>query len=221
MRIHRIGRPIVLTSLIICLSLAIAFIQLLPIAGWILAFGLLVLFLFILQFFRNPHREIPIPDPNAIYTPADGKVVVIEETFESEFFKDRRLLISIFMSPLNVHLNRVPIDGQIVHKQHFSGTFLPAWNPKSSIQNERLTTVIAQGDKGLLIRQIAGAMARRILHFRSLGEEVKQGEELGFIRFGSRVDVFLPIGSHIQVEIGQMVKGNLDILAFWEKTTTD
>ena len=215
MRIHRIGIPYILATLLFNLIVLTLSWYLFPIIFGLLAFGAVVLLFFVVQFFRNPDRTIAIVDPKKIFAPADGTVVVIEKTVEPSYFKSERMLVSIFMSPLNVHVNRVPVSGQIIYKAHHPGSYLPAWNPKSSTDNERMTTVIKQGAKHVLIRQIAGAMARRIVHFREEKEPVKQGEELGFIRFGSRVDVFLPLEAAIQVSIGQKVKGNLDVLATW------
>ena len=215
MRIHRIGYPYILVTIlfnVVVLTLSWYF---LPIAFGLLALGAIILLLFVVQFFRHPDRKISKADPQKVFTPADGTVVVIEKTVEPSYFKSERILVSIFMSPLNVHVNRVPVSGKIIHKTHHPGGYLPAWNPKSSTDNERMTTVIQQGSKELLLRQIAGAMARRIVHFRNEGEIVKQGEELGFIRFGSRVDIFLPLEAIINVSIGDKVKGNVDVLATW------
>jgi len=174
-----------------------------------------IFLLFSLQFFRNPKRSITQIDDDIIYAPADGKVVVIEETEESEYFNDRRLQVSIFMSPLNVHANRVPISGKVAYSKYHKGKYLFAWHPKSSTENERTTTVIKQGQKEILVRQIAGAVARRIKNYVKEGQDVTQGEELGFIKFGSRADIFLPLGTKVNVEINQMVKGNIDVIANW------
>lgn len=167
---------------------------------------------FIIQFFRHPNRVISQFNDKVLYAPADGKVVVIEETEESEYFKDKRLMISIFMSPLNVHCNRIPFSGIVKYVQHHSGKYLVAWHPKSSTENERTTTVIESEYASVLVRQIAGAVARRICNYMAPGQEVKQGQELGFIKFGSRVDIFLPIGTKINVKIGQAVKANIDVI---------
>lgn len=167
----------------------------------------------ILQFFRSPIRKIR-QDANTILCPADGKVVVIEETEENEYFKDRRLQVSIFMSPVNVHINRSPISGLVSFFKYHPGKFLVAWHPKSSSDNERTTIVVKQEDGvEILFRQIAGALARRIVWYVNEGDEVQQGAEFGFIKFGSRVDLFLPIGTQIDVKIGEKVVGGKTTLA--------
>ena len=178
-------------------------------------FGIVSLLImgFVLQFFRNPQREIRIADKNVVYAPADGRVVVIEEVEEPEYFGDKRLQISIFMSPTNVHVNRNPISGTVNYFKYHPGKYLVAWHPKSSSENERATVVIDNGQTEVLLRQIAGAMARRIKNYLIEGEKVSQGEELGFIKFGSRVDLLLPLSAKIEVNIGQKVKGNKDIIA--------
>ena len=179
----------------------------------LLLLGLLFGFLFILQFFRNPRRFFAHNDESIINAVADGKIVVIEEIFEKEYFNEQRLLVSTFMSPLNVHVNRVPISGKILYKKHHPGGYLPAWNPKSSNQNERLTTVIEGKYGTILVKQIAGAMAKRIRNYAEIGQPVNQGEELGFIKFGSRVDLILPINAELMVQPGQLVKGNVHTIA--------
>ena len=163
----------------------------------------------IIQFFRIPTRKKNYTE-NEIVCPADGKIVVIEETEETEYFKDRRIQVSIFMSPLNVHANYYPISGKIEYQKYHPGKFLVAWHPKSSTENER-TTMVVKDKKGreVLIRQIAGAVARRICYYGEQGSSVAKGEELGFIKFGSRVDVFLPLGSEIDVQIGDAVSSKL------------
>jgi phosphatidylserine decarboxylase len=172
----------------------------------------LLLFLTILQFFRSPTRTWNIND-RQIICPADGKVVVIEETEETEYFKDKRLQISVFMSPVNVHVNRNPISGIVKYFKYHPGKYLVAWDPKSSTENERTTTVV-EGEKGfqILYRQIAGAMARRIVWYLKEGDPVKQSEQFGFIKFGSRVDVFLPIGTQVNVNLNEVVKGGMTVL---------
>jgi phosphatidylserine decarboxylase len=176
-----------------------------------LAIGLLV-FITIVQFFRNPTRTIPSPDQQSIYAPADGKVVVIEKTFEPEFLKTDCLQVSIFMSPINVHVNRIPVDGSVAYVKYHPGKYLVAWDPKSSTENERTSIALNTGKHRILFRQIAGALARRICFYVKEGQHVKQGEEFGFIKFGSRVDLFLPLDTEISVKIGQAVKGNLDVI---------
>ncbi len=170
-------------------------------------------YIFILFFFRLPARTMQ-PDPGLIYAPADGKVVVIEETLENEYFKDMRLQISIFMSPFNMHSNRYPVSGRIKYVSYHPGQNMIAWHPKSSELNERSTIVIETKDgTEILIRQIAGAIARRIVTYAKENQDVMQGDELGFIKFGSRVDVFLPVGTEVEIPILQQVKANKSIIA--------
>lgn len=180
---------------------------------WPVALVSLILFFLVLQFFRNPRREVSITDDQIIYAPADGKVVVLEEAHETEYFKDKRLQVSIFMSPLNVHVNRNPLGGEVRYVQHHPGRYLVAWHPKSSTENERTTVVIANESATVLLRQIAGAMAKRIRNYLEEGQQVAQGSEMGFIKFGSRVDIFLPLDAQIEVQIGQQVKGNKTVIA--------
>lgn len=172
-----------------------------------------VFFLAILQFFRNPNRMVPEEDDRIVYAPADGKVVVIEETYEGEYFKEKRLQVSIFMSPVNVHVNRNPVSGHVKYNKYHPGKYLVAWHPKSSTENERTTVVIDTGSAEILMRQIAGALAKRIKNYLEVGQFVVQGEDFGFIKFGSRVDMFLPLGTEILVEIGEKVKGNKTVIA--------
>lgn len=171
------------------------------------------LVLAILQFFRSPKRTITADD-TVVLCPADGKVVVIEETDENEYFKDKRLQVSIFMSPINVHINRNPVSGTVSYFKYHPGKYLVAWHPKSSTDNERTSIAVrtASGTE-ILFRQIAGALARRIVWYVKEGQEVKQGEEFGFIKFGSRVDLFLPIGTQIDVKIGDKVVGGKTVIA--------
>jgi phosphatidylserine decarboxylase len=173
----------------------------------------IVFFALVLYFFRNPERLV-IADDSNVYAPADGKVVVIEQTIEDEFFKEARLQVSIFMSPLNVHVNRMPVSGEVKYYKYHPGDFLVAWHPKSSTENER-TTVVIQTAKGtqLLLRQIAGAVARRIVCYAKEGKTFKQGEDYGFIKFGSRVDIFLPVNTPVNVKIGDIVRGNETVIA--------
>lgn len=173
----------------------------------------LVIFLLILQFFRMPKREISRNDAYVI-CPADGKVVVIEKTFESEYFKDERLQVSIFMSPLNVHANWYPVSGSIKFLRYHKGKKLVAWHPKASTENERTTVVIQKDNKTeILVRQIAGALANRIVYYPHEGDMIRQGAELGFIKFGSRVDVYLPLNAMVNVRLNQKVTGSVDVLA--------
>jgi len=173
----------------------------------------ILLFIFILFFFRLPSRTLE-PDPELVYAPADGKVVVIEEAEEKEYFKDMRLQVSIFMSAFNMHSNRYPVSGRIKYVGYHPGHYMVAWHPKSSELNERSTIVIeTKSGSEILIRQIAGAVARRIVTYAKENQEVRQGDELGFIKFGSRVDVFLPLGTEIEIPILQQVKANKSIIA--------
>lgn len=171
-----------------------------------------LLWFWVIWFFRLPRRTFQKGEA-LLVAPADGKVVVIEETEEPEFFKDRRLQISIFMSPLNVHVNRAPMDGVVKYVKYHPGKYLVAWHPKSSTENERTTVVIENEKATVLLRQIAGALARRICYYVKEGQEIKQNDEFGFICFGSRVDVFLPIGTKVNVNIGQSVQGGITVLA--------
>ncbi len=178
---------------------------------YILLSGLIVvIFLLTMQFFRIPKRRIN-SSPNDILCPADGKVVVIEETDETEYFKDKRIQVSIFMSPLNVHANYNPISGIVNYVKYHPGKFLVAWHPKSSTENERTTLVAKHEETGheVLFRQIAGAIARRICYYITPSQKIKAGEEFGFIKFGSRIDLFLPLGTEIEVNIGDKVKGRI------------
>lgn len=175
----------------------------------------IIFYFFVVRFFRNPRRTLK-PDENIITAPADGKVVVIEEAIETVYFNEKRIQVSIFMSPLNVHKNWYPQNGKIKFYKHHSGRFMVAWHPKSSELNERTTTVLETKHFGdILVRQIAGAVAQRITCYAKEGEIVEQGKELGFIRFGSRVDVFLPPGTKILVKKGQKVQGNITRIASW------
>lgn len=212
------------TSLAICI-LFIAVINALShwfapnnqILTWIVYLVSLFLFIVIVQFFRSPKIRISKNETHVL-SPADGKVVVIEETTETEYFKDKRIQVSIFMSPTNVHINRNPIGGLVKYFKYHPGKYLMAWNPKSSTENER-TTVVVEGGNGveLLFRQIAGALARRIVWYVEEGKQVEQGEEFGFIKFGSRVDVFFPIGTKINVNLGDKVQGGISVIAEFKK----
>ncbi len=180
---------------------------------WMILLFSLTFYVFILFFFRLPSRHLE-PDPGLIYAPADGKVVVIEETIENEYFRDQRLQISIFMSPFNMHSNRYPVSGSVKMVNYHPGKYMVAWHPKSSELNERSSTVIVtENGTEILVRQIAGAVARRIVTYAKPGQKVIQGGELGFIKFGSRVDIFLPLGTEIEVPILQQVKANKSIIA--------
>ncbi|NND12319.1 MAG: phosphatidylserine decarboxylase family protein [Flavobacteriaceae bacterium] len=174
---------------------------------------LIVFLILILQFFRNPKRHTIIND-HFVLSPVDGKVVVIEEVFEKEYFKDKRLQVSVFMSPINVHVTRFPISGKVAFSKYHPGKYLVAWHPKSSEENERTTVVIENATYGkVLYRQIAGAMAKRIVNYAKAGEAIVQGADSGFIKFGSRVDLLLPLNTKIKVKLNQKVKGGESIIA--------
>lgn len=173
----------------------------------------LVLLIGILQFFRNPKRPVEA-NPKSVIAPVDGKVVVIEEVTENEYFKDKRIQVSIFMSPLNVHVTRYALSGKILFSKYHPGKYLVAWHPKASEENERTTIVIDNPTFGqVLYRQIAGALAKRIVNYAEVGQTVVQGADAGFIKFGSRVDVFLPLTANVKVVLGQKVKGGIDVIA--------
>jgi phosphatidylserine decarboxylase len=172
------------------------------------------LLIFVISFFRIPVRQMTL-DEKAITAPADGKVVAIEEVQADEYFTDKRIQVSIFMSPLNVHVNRNPVTGEVVYSQYHKGKYLVAWHPKSSTENERHTVVYRKEGKELLVKQIAGALAKRIINYLQPGQQAEQGKEMGFIRFGSRVDLLLPAGTKILVKIGDKPKGGVTVIAEW------
>ncbi len=213
---HKEGYKILLTATFI-LGIGIILIDKFINDLWtnkVISFILLICYIAILQFFRNPKRKTIIND-NQIIAPVDGKVVVIEEVFEKEYFKDKRLQISIFMSPLNVHVTRYPISGKVIYSKYHPGKYLVAWHPKSSEENERTSIVVNTSNFGeIMYRQIAGAMARRIINYATTNLKVTQGEDCGFIKFGSRVDVFLPINTKVNVKLNEKVKGGEQIIAF-------
>lgn len=218
MKLHREGYGIMLGTFVLISGLSVLNYwgftkhELLPI--FILAELVLITFLvLVVQFFRIPSRVCTFGE-NDIVCPADGKIVVIEETQEKEYFKDKRIQISIFMSPLNVHANYFPISGITKYAKYHPGLFLVAWHPKSSTENERTTFVVEhKNGTEILFRQIAGAVARRICYYAEVGKEAKQAEEFGFIKFGSRIDVFLPLDAQIDVKVGDVVKSKLTRLA--------
>jgi phosphatidylserine decarboxylase len=183
-----------------------------PVFTWILFAVMLFILLFIISFFRIPKRITP-PDEKAIYSPCDGKVVVIEEITDVEYFKDRRIQLSVFMSPANVHVNLNPVKGEVLYSQYHKGKYLVAWHPKSSTENERHSVVIKNEKITILVKQIAGAVAKRIVNYLQPGQKVEQGGELGFIKFGSRVDLILPVGTKILVKLNETVKAGETILA--------
>lgn len=215
MTIHREGRRTLLALLVILAGFDVILygggVQ--GLAFLIIFLATVIFYLLVLQFFRSP-KVVPPTDPNKILSPADGKVVAIEETFESEFLNEKRRQISIFMSPLNVHINRMPVGGAIQYVKYHPGKYLVAWHPKSSTENER-TTLVVKTENGLsiLFRQIAGAMARRIRWYVQEGQSIGQGEEFGFIKFGSRVDVFIPLDAKISVKIGDKTRAGITTLA--------
>lgn len=185
-----------------------------PIISLAIFIGTAGLLVFLISFFRIPSRQLTIQE-NAIIAPADGKVVVIEEVQADEHFTDRRIQVSIFMSPLNVHVNRNPISGEVVYSQYHKGKYLVAWHPKSSTENERHTVVYRKEGKEILVKQIAGALAKRIVNYLQPGYQVKQTDEMGFIKFGSRVDLLLPLDAKINVKIGDKPKGGVTVIATW------
>ena len=168
--------------------------------------------LFIVSFFRIPSRDFT-NDESAIVSPADGKVVVIEEVHDTEYFNEKRLQISVFMSPANVHVNRYPFSGKVLYSKYHKGKYLVAWDPKSSTENERHSIVLQNSKATVLVKQIAGALAKRIINYANVDEDVQQNAELGFIKFGSRVDLLLPIGTKVNVKIGEQVKNGISVLA--------
>ena len=182
--------------------------------SWIIFIITLGLLLFLISFFRIPDRDYSLQE-NAILAPADGKVVVIEEVQADEYFTDKRIQVSIFMSPANVHVNRNPISGEVAYSQYHKGKYLVAWNPKSSTDNERHTVVYRKGNRELLVKQIAGALAKRIVNYLQPGQQVQQAAEMGFIKFGSRVDMLLPLDAKVHVKIGDLPKGGITVVATW------
>ena len=216
MTVHKEGYKSIALATIIFIALNMIFFWLFGASLlWLcIAFFIITLSLvfFIVSFSRIPARKLTISN-GKIISPADGKVVVIEEAFDDEYFKKKMLQVSVFMSPLNVHVNRNPIDGDIVYNKYHKGKYLVAWNPKSSTENERHSVVIKNGNTEILVKQIAGAVARRIVNYLEVGNRVKQTEEYGFIKFGSRVDLLLPIGTKINVDLNEVVQGGVTVLA--------
>ncbi|MGB3006928.1 MAG: phosphatidylserine decarboxylase family protein [Chitinophagaceae bacterium] len=185
-----------------------------PIISLLIFLLTLGLLLFLISFFRIPKRQLTIQE-NAIIAPADGKVVVIEEVQADEYFSDRRIQVSIFMSPLNVHVNRNPVSGEVIYSQYHKGKYLVAWHPKSSTENERHSVVYQKNGKEILVKQIAGAVAKRICNYLKPGMQVKQTDEMGFIKLGSRVDLLLPLDAKINVKIGDKPIGGVTVIATW------
>jgi phosphatidylserine decarboxylase len=216
MVIHKEGYKILVTLFIVLVILNLVLFYLFPASKNLQNISIIfsvITYLLILQFFRSPKRSTVIND-NHVIAPADGRVVVIEEVNETEYFNETKRQVSIFMSPVNVHINRNPISGIVTYFKYHSGKYKVAWHPKSSTENER-TTIVVEGHNNhtVLIRQIAGALAKRIVWYLQAGEEVKQGEELGFIKFGSRVDIFLPLEAKINVKIGEKTVGGETVIA--------
>ena len=216
-RIHREGTSILLTGLAVMVVVLFLLWHFLPqcvVLNSILSFGLFVVYLLMVNFFRSPKRIFQGDVENVIVAPADGKVVVIEKVFEPDHFKDERLQISIFMSPMNVHANWYPVDGVVKRAEHQDGKHLKAWLPKASTDNERSLVVIETEDgKEILVRQIAGAMARRIVTYAKAGEECFIDQHMGFIKFGSRVDLYLPLDVDLKIELNQKTVGNETVIA--------
>ena len=218
MKIHKEGfATIMITTVVVAVILVLTVLLIMPaypIIGWIIAVSIVSLLIFILSFFRIPARNYHEGE-DAIVAPCDGTVVVIEEVEADEYFKDKRLQLSIFMSPLNVHVNRNPVSGEVLYSQYHKGKYLVAWHPKSSTENERHSVVYKSGEKEMLVKQIAGALAKRIVNYLKPGDVVKQGQEMGFIKFGSRVDLLLPIDTKIEVKLNQKVRGGVTVLGKW------
>jgi phosphatidylserine decarboxylase len=218
MTIHKEGTATIsLIAIIVGVLNILNFSYLFPVSAigaWAVFIITVAFFLFIVSFFRMPVRPLTISD-EAIVSPADGKVVVIEEVQPDEFYTEKRIQISVFMSPANVHVNRLPIAGNIVYNKYHPGKFLVAWHPKSSTDNERWSVVVENSKGSILCKQIAGALARRICNYTTVGESFNQCDEYGFIKFGSRVDLLLPVGTKIHAKIGDVVKGGVTVLASW------
>lgn len=212
---HKEGFKIILITIFSAITIALAaefLIESVLIKRIILA-AVIILFVLVLQFFRNPKRAFLVDD-NTVVSPVDGKVVVIEEVFEKEYFKDKRLQVSVFMSPINVHVTRHPISGTVKYSKYHPGKYLVAWHPKASEENERTSVVVENSSIGaVLYRQIAGALAKRIVNYAQEGQTVIQGSDSGFIKFGSRVDLYLPLGTKLDVTLNQKVKGGLSTIA--------
>ena len=218
MTIHKEGTATIsLIAIFVGVLNMLNFSYLFPISAigaWAVFIITVAFFLFIVSFCRMPVRALTISD-DAIVSPADGKVVVIEEVEPDEFYKEKRIQLSVFMSPANVHVNRLPIAGNIVYNKYHPGKFLVAWHPKSSTDNERWSVVVENSKGSILCKQIAGALARRICNYTTVGQSFKQCDEYGFIKFGSRVDLLLPVGTKIHAKIGDVVKGGVTVLASW------
>lgn len=212
---HKEGFKIISIALLIVVGLSVTanmFVEDPTIRGGVLI-SLIILLLLVLQFFRNPKRNFNVQSEQVL-SPVDGKVVVIEEVFEKEYFKDKRLQVSVFMSPINVHVTRHPVGGKVVYSKYHPGKYLVAWHPKASEENERTTVVVKNEVFGdVLYRQIAGALAKRIVNYAEVDDEVEQTADSGFIKFGSRVDVYLPLDAKVKVTLNEKVKGGISIIA--------
>ena len=218
MTIHKEGyKTIAWSTILFGLINGLSFYYLsfsMPVLSWIIFIATLGLLLFIFSFFRIPKRTLTLRE-DAIIAPADGKVVVIEEVQADEYFTDRRIQVSIFMSPLNVHVNRNPVSGEVAYSQYHKGKYLVAWHPKSSTENERHSVAYRKGGQEILVKQIAGALAKRISNYLQTGQKVEQGAEMGFIKFGSRVDILLPLDARVHVKIGDKPQGGVTVIATW------
>ena len=216
MTIHKEGYKSILISAIVFAAINLASFYFLsfhfPWLSWLIFLVSIIMMLFIISFFRVPSRQLTSGE-NLVICPADGKVVVIEEVFDEEYFGAKRLQVSVFMSPANVHQNRNPVSGEVVYNQYHKGKYLVAWHPKSSTENERHSVVIKNQFGEVLVKQIAGAVARRIVNYLRVGQEVEQGTEMGFIKFGSRVDLLLPLDAKVNVQINQVVQGGITVIA--------
>ena len=217
MKIHKEGAPIILCAAALAIVLAVLSFWLLPTAAaWIVSVAAWIGVLFITSFFRSPSRPL-LQDDGAVYSPADGTIVALEEVEEKEYFKDNRIVVSVFMSIWNVHINWFPVSGTVDYFRHHHGLFLVAWHPKSSEDNERTTTVVDMGGQKIMFRQIAGMVARRIVSYARVGHRVEQNSPCGFIKFGSRVDLFLPLDADIRVKLGDKVVGTQTLIARLKK----
>ena len=217
MHLHKEGYKIILVTFIVLAMLCLATWLFIP--WWqlqtVVYFGFLIELIWTISFFRVPHRSVNFNE-GTILASADGRVVAVEEVVENEFFNDRRIMISVFMSPFNVHVNWYPFSGKVIYTKYHKGKYLAAYNPKSSTDNERNTIVVEKSNgKAVLLRQIAGVMARRIISYAKKGDAVKQGDEFGIIRFGSRVDFFIPIDAKVKVKIGDKVSAQKTIIAYF------
>lgn len=212
--IHKEGQGIVNITISLVLFLAVLTFFTVE-TTWLKCFiyaDLLLLGAFVTYFFRNPKRK-PVPNDELVYSPADGKVVVVEKVFDRSYFNEERIQISIFLSVFNVHINYLPVTGEIEHMKYYPGEYLVAWHPKSSEKNERSVVVVKNKKASIYVKQIAGLIARRIITYGKVGDQISQGDEMGFIRFGSRVDLLLPLDTKIDVKVGDMVTGNKSVIA--------